>query len=37
MTTAEVAKILTSENNRQIWFKVQDSQLMIIKNKTYLL
>ncbi|MDT9423094.1 riboflavin synthase subunit alpha [Escherichia coli] len=28
MTTAEVAKILTSENNRQIWFKVQDSQLM---------
>ena len=27
-TTAEVAKILTSENNRQIWFKVQDSQLM---------
>ena len=27
MTTAEVAKILTSENNRQIWFKVQDSQL----------
>ena len=28
LTTAEVAKILTSENNRQIWFKVQDSQLM---------
>ncbi len=28
MTTAEVAKILTSENNRQIWFKVEDSQLM---------
>ncbi len=28
MTTAEVAKILTSENNRQIWFKVRDSQLM---------
>ena len=28
MTTAEVAKILTSEDNRQIWFKVQDSQLM---------
>ncbi|MDW3054519.1 hypothetical protein R8N77_26040, partial [Vibrio sp. 1408] len=25
---AEVAKILTSEKNRQIWFKVQDSQLM---------
>ncbi len=28
MTTAEIAKILTSENNRQIWFKVQDKQLM---------
>ncbi|WP_330982628.1 MULTISPECIES: riboflavin synthase subunit alpha [Enterobacterales] len=28
MTTAEVAKILTSENNRQIWFKVQDAALM---------
>lgn len=28
MTTADVTKILTSENNRQIWFKVQDSQLM---------
>ena len=27
-TTAEVAKILTSENNRQIWFKVQDPSLM---------
>jgi riboflavin synthase len=27
MTTAEV-KILTSENNRQIWFKVQDPTLM---------
>ena len=27
-TTAEVAKILTSENNRQIWFKVQDQSLM---------
>lgn len=23
MTTAEVSKILTSENNRQVWFKVQ--------------
>lgn len=22
MTTAEVSKILTSENNRQVWFKV---------------
>ncbi|MCZ7835217.1 MULTISPECIES: riboflavin synthase subunit alpha [Atlantibacter] len=28
MTTAEVAKILTSENNRQIWFKPQDATLM---------
>ncbi|MEN0614533.1 riboflavin synthase subunit alpha [Klebsiella indica] len=28
MTTAEVVKILTSENNRQIWFKVQDPALM---------
>lgn len=32
MTTAEVAKILTSENNRQIWFKVQDSQLMFLPD-----
>ncbi|HDR2873938.1 TPA: riboflavin synthase subunit alpha [Enterobacter roggenkampii] len=28
MTTAEVAKIVTSENNRQIWFKMQDPLLM---------
>ena len=28
ITTAEVAKIVTSENNRQIWFKVQDPSLM---------
>lgn len=28
MTTAEVAKIVTSENNRQIWFKVQDVSVM---------
>jgi riboflavin synthase len=27
-TTAEITKILTSENNRQIWFKVQDQSLM---------
>jgi len=27
-TTAEIVKILTSENNRQIWFKVQDNALM---------
>jgi riboflavin synthase len=26
MTTAEIVKILTSENNRQIWFKVQDQR-----------
>lgn len=28
VTTAEVSKILISENNRQIWFKVQDQSLM---------
>jgi riboflavin synthase len=28
MTTADISKILTSENNRQIWFKVQDPTLM---------
>ncbi|ATF93065.1 riboflavin synthase [Cedecea neteri] len=28
MTTAEISKILTSENNRQIWFKIQDKALM---------
>lgn len=28
MTTADIVKILTSENNRQIWFKVQDPALM---------
>lgn len=28
MTTAEISKILTSENNRQIWFKPQDATLM---------
>jgi len=28
MTTAEISKILTSENNRQIWFKLQDPTLM---------
>lgn len=27
-TTAEIAKILTSENNRQVWFKVRDPSLM---------
>ncbi len=28
MTTAEVAENINLENNRQIWLKVQDSQLM---------
>ncbi|OTP60679.1 riboflavin synthase, partial [Klebsiella pneumoniae] len=28
MTPAEIVKILPSENNRQIWFKVQDPTLM---------
>ncbi|MEI2264762.1 riboflavin synthase subunit alpha [Erwinia sp. CGal63] len=28
MTTAEITKILTSENNREIWFKPQDSEQM---------
>lgn len=28
MSTAEIVKILTSENNRQIWFKMQDKDLM---------
>lgn len=27
-TQAEIVKILSSENNRQIWFKVRDSQFM---------
>lgn len=37
MTTAEVAKILTSENNRQIWFKMRDKELMkYILHKGYI-
>lgn len=37
MTTAEVSKILTSENNRQIWFKIQDKTLMkYILHKGYI-
>ncbi|MDF7680817.1 riboflavin synthase subunit alpha [Enterobacteriaceae bacterium ESL0689] len=28
MTTAEIARIMTSENNHQIWFKVQNPALM---------
>ncbi|MDY0970939.1 riboflavin synthase [Siccibacter turicensis] len=37
MTTAEVAKILTSENNRQIWFRLQQPELMkYILQKGYI-
>ncbi|WP_413498153.1 riboflavin synthase subunit alpha [Buttiauxella gaviniae] len=37
MTTAEVAKILTSENNREIWFKMRDKTLMkYILHKGYI-
>ncbi|OAT19147.1 riboflavin synthase [Buttiauxella noackiae] len=37
MTTAEIAKILTSENNRQIWFKMRDKTLMkYILHKGYI-
>ncbi|MDX7988196.1 riboflavin synthase subunit alpha [Xenorhabdus sp. 12] len=28
ITTAEIAKIFTSENNHEIWFRVHDKQLM---------
>ncbi|HBV40419.1 MAG TPA: riboflavin synthase [Erwinia sp.] len=36
MTTAEICKILTSENNREIWFKPQDSeQMKYILHKGY--
>lgn len=28
MTTAEISKIITCENNREIWFKPQDAQQM---------
>ncbi|MBV4366538.1 riboflavin synthase subunit alpha [Erwinia phyllosphaerae] len=28
MTTAEICKIITSENNREIWFKPQDAEQM---------
>lgn len=28
MTTAEIVKIVTSENNREIWFRPQDAQQM---------
>lgn len=37
MTAAEVAKILTSENNRQIWFRLQQPELMkYILQKGYI-
>lgn len=37
MTTAEIAKILTSENNRQVWFKMQDKALMkYVLHKGYI-
>lgn len=37
MTTAEVVKILASENNRQIWFKIQEKTLMkYILHKGYI-
>lgn len=36
MTTAEISKILTSENNREIWFKPQDaSQMKYILHKGF--
>ncbi|MCR3755864.1 MAG: riboflavin synthase [Sodalis sp. Psp] len=35
--TAEVAKVITSENNRQIWFRVPDKKLMkYIMSKGYI-
>ncbi|MCU5772235.1 riboflavin synthase subunit alpha [Erwiniaceae bacterium BAC15a-03b] len=37
MTTAEICKIINSENNREIWFKPQDAQLMkFILRKGYI-
>ena len=37
MTTAEVAKILTSENNRQIWFRMPHEDLMkYVLHKGYI-
>ena len=36
MTTAEISKIIASENNREIWFKVQDvSQMKYILHKGF--
>lgn len=37
MTTAEITKILASENNRQVWFRVQNPELMkYILHKGYI-
>ncbi|BDH46147.1 riboflavin synthase subunit alpha [Salmonella enterica subsp. enterica serovar Choleraesuis] len=37
MTVADVVKIVTSENNRQVWFKLQDPSLMkYILHKGYI-
>lgn len=36
MTTAEICKIIQSENNREVWFKLQDaSQIKYILHKGY--
>ncbi len=37
MTTAEISKIITSENNREIWFKPQDTlQMKYILHKGFI-
>ena len=37
ITTAEISKIITSEHNREIWFKVQDtSQMKYILHKGFI-
>jgi len=37
ITTAEISKIITSEHNREIWFKVQDtSQMKYIMHKGFI-
>ena len=36
MTTAEICKIIQSENNREVWFKIQDpAQMKYILNKGF--
>ena len=36
MTTAEICKIIQSENNREVWFKLQDaSQIIYILHKGF--